>query len=419
MLLHAACYISLRPDKGSLQTVRSQPDSNFSAHEYKQPEKLYVQSRELLKKPQRLSPDNVFAKIDGQGPTPLSSKQALPVQEKQYGGAPSVSPKHKRRTSGISTTQKNAKVSCSNSSSAGAIPTTTATRAPPAMQVLGVDYGRKWTGLAVGVNTSCDPLKVIPSGDSMSSLAQELMKLCVERGLKGIVVGLPLNPMLKGKLTDPNTDTPMAKRCRSLANTLALLAPSKNIEVYIYDEASTSLDARRIMGVKDSKVREDGFTSTKDKKENQEDSLSAMILVRRYLNCPGRAVRVKLRTSMNKRGGAISSDDVFSPSPAAVLAGIVDPQSVAPTSALITGSEDTTNVTVTAPTVTAPSATAPTVTAPTATAPTGTVDSAVAPDAVLNGSVDPAGAPPATALTGCVVASLAVTPTSHVASTSS
>lgn len=28
------------------------------------------------------------------------------------------------------------------------------------MRVLGVDYGTKWTGLAVGINASCDPLQV-------------------------------------------------------------------------------------------------------------------------------------------------------------------------------------------------------------------------------------------------------------------
>lgn len=46
------------------------------------------------------------------------------------------------------------------------------------MRVLGVDYGTKWTGLAVGINTSCDPLQV-PGGWC------SIQKKCVVQVRKG------------------------------------------------------------------------------------------------------------------------------------------------------------------------------------------------------------------------------------------
>ena len=33
-------------------------------------------------------------------------------------------------------------------------------RPAPANKVLGVDYGSKWTGLATGIHTTCNPLQV-------------------------------------------------------------------------------------------------------------------------------------------------------------------------------------------------------------------------------------------------------------------
>lgn len=41
--------------------------------------------------------------------------------------------------------------------------------------------------------------------------------------------------------------------------------PAKGVEVFIYDEASTSADARRLMGLGGTE-RDDGFTTAKDKK---------------------------------------------------------------------------------------------------------------------------------------------------------
>ena len=178
-------------------------------------------------------------------------------------------------------------------------------------KVLGVDYGRKWTGLAVGKGDSCNALRVISSGDT-SSLARQLLDIAREHGLHEIVVGYPVNPDAGNSLTNPNKDTPIARRCRNLANTLAILTrdggstseaastsgssiPSSEISVYLYDEASTSSDARLLMGSIDSSTRRTGFQSTREKQQHKEDALAAMMLVRRYLNKPGLGVRVRLR----------------------------------------------------------------------------------------------------------------------------
>ena len=172
-------------------------------------------------------------------------------------------------------------------------------------KVLGVDYGRKWTGLATGVGESCNALRVIPSGDT-STLARLLLGITKEQGLCEIVVGYPVNPEAGNSLTNPSNDTPIARRCRNLANTLATLTrgsgssegntATSEISIFLYDESSTSADARLLMGSKlDGESRRVGFQSTKEKQQHKEDALAAMLLVRRYLNKPGLAVRVRLR----------------------------------------------------------------------------------------------------------------------------
>jgi RNase H-fold protein (predicted Holliday junction resolvase) len=169
-------------------------------------------------------------------------------------------------------------------------------------KVLGIDYGRKWTGIATGLGESCQPLKVIPSGDT-STLARLVLSMAKEQGLNEIVVGYPINPEVGNSLTNPSKDTPIARRCRNLANNLAILTRGKGSEdtasevsIYLYDEFSTSADARLLMGSSlDSDTKRVGFQSTREKQQHKEDALAAMLLVRRYLNKPGLAVRVRLR----------------------------------------------------------------------------------------------------------------------------
>lgn len=170
-------------------------------------------------------------------------------------------------------------------------------------KVLGIDYGRKWTGLATGMGETCQALKVIPSGDT-SSLARLVLDIAKEQRLNEIVVGYPINPEAGNSLTNPSKDTPIARRCRNLANTLAIITRGagsgdtavSEMSIYLYDEATTSSDARLLMGSSlDSESRRSGFQSTRDKQLHKEDAVAAMLLVRRYLNKPGLAVRVRLR----------------------------------------------------------------------------------------------------------------------------
>ena len=81
-------------------------------------------------------------------------------------------------------------------------------------------------------------------------------------------MGLPLNPMLVGSaLPDPHSDaSPIARRCRSLANTAAILAAGRGVEVYLYDEASTSADARRLLGGVSEAEQRGGFSTAREKK---------------------------------------------------------------------------------------------------------------------------------------------------------
>ncbi|MCA8947431.1 MAG: Holliday junction resolvase RuvX, partial [Planctomycetes bacterium] len=59
---------------------------------------------------------------------------------------------------------------------------------------LGVDFGTKYVGTAVGDDTvsMAMPLKTI-SAQPDTALLDELKKLAIEQGVNGFVVGLPIN----------------------------------------------------------------------------------------------------------------------------------------------------------------------------------------------------------------------------------
>lgn len=70
------------------------------------------------------------------------------------------------------------------------------------------------------------------------NFARQIVDLALQNEAGGMVVGFPLGLHIDNALTDTRNDTLQARRCRNLANTLALLSLSHNIQVFLYGEST-------------------------------------------------------------------------------------------------------------------------------------------------------------------------------------
>ncbi len=98
------------------------------------------------------------------------------------------------------------------------------------MRVLGVDFGRSRTGLALSdpVGVTCTPLATIEEKDQ-DRLVQIIVAAAEEHGVKEIVVGLP-RPLGGGTNSQSDASVAFAARVRS----------ATSIPVCMWDERFTS-----------------------------------------------------------------------------------------------------------------------------------------------------------------------------------
>ena len=107
-----------------------------------------------------------------------------------------------------------------------------------AMRILAADYGDARTGLAI-----CDSNETIASpvgnaqGKGLFAVAESTAETALERGAGMIVVGLPLNM--------DGSEGPRAAKCRKFASALERELEGKDIEVVLWDERSTTVQAYR------------------------------------------------------------------------------------------------------------------------------------------------------------------------------
>lgn len=131
-------------------------------------------------------------------------------------------------------------------------------------RILGIDYGRKRTGLAV-----TDPLQIIVSGlDTVetSTLRDFLKEYISKEDVEKIIIGLPTHTDGNFTLIKPDID--------NLAGYLANLFP--RIAIDFQDEGYTSYDAKSIIfnsGTKKSKRRDKKLV----------DKVSAILILQKYL----------------------------------------------------------------------------------------------------------------------------------------
>jgi putative pre-16S rRNA nuclease len=133
------------------------------------------------------------------------------------------------------------------------------------MRVLGVDFGHKRIGLALSdeTGTIASPLQYIDGG-GMAAAGCEIAKICEERKVGKIVVGLPLR--MDGT------------RSEQTEHTLAFIVElqgATTIPVMKWDERLTSVQANRALL--------EGNVRRSDRKEKI-DKLAAQIMLQSYLD---------------------------------------------------------------------------------------------------------------------------------------
>ena len=103
-------------------------------------------------------------------------------------------------------------------------------------KVLGIDYGDKKIGLAIGINGIVEPLKILenrPDHLLEKEVLKEIIGISQREKVQTIVIGLPL---LNGK------ETPSSKKIRNFSEKLNLMLP-EDLEIKYVDESRTSKDS--------------------------------------------------------------------------------------------------------------------------------------------------------------------------------
>ena len=136
------------------------------------------------------------------------------------------------------------------------------------MRILAADYGDARTGLAI-----CDSNETIASpignadGKGMFAVVTSVAGKALERGAGMIVVGVPINM--------DGTEGPRAAKCRKFAAALERELEGKNIDVVLWDERSTTVQAYRNLLDADVSGR---------KKRGMIDAEAARIILDSYLS---------------------------------------------------------------------------------------------------------------------------------------
>jgi putative Holliday junction resolvase len=136
------------------------------------------------------------------------------------------------------------------------------------MTVLGIDFGRKRTGVAFsdpgGRIAFAGPVLTGAETDVVAQIAAEAR----ERGAGAIVVGLPRNM--------DGTDSRMSRAVEAFAEKLRA---ATDAEIVTWDERMTSLQADRAMLDADL---------SRGKRKKRIDSMAAQLMLQSYLDAQGR-----------------------------------------------------------------------------------------------------------------------------------
>lgn len=132
------------------------------------------------------------------------------------------------------------------------------------MKVMAIDYGDARTGVAISDATGLlAGFTTVIHGYRQETVAQEIARLAKAHGAERIVLGLPRNM--------DGTEGPRAELCREFG---ALLEEETGLEVAMWDERRTTVDAHRILTE----------TGNRGKKRKEKvDAVAATLILEGYL----------------------------------------------------------------------------------------------------------------------------------------
>lgn len=130
------------------------------------------------------------------------------------------------------------------------------------MRILGIDYGEKRTGIALGVNDVVQPLRTVDTIDAIDSIVE----LADKEKVGVIVIGLPL---LNGQETKSSSDV------REFTDKLKLKIKD-SIEIAFVDETRSSSDA----------VERSIEMGVPQKRRKDDHSMAAGEIIRRFHSLP-------------------------------------------------------------------------------------------------------------------------------------
>ena len=132
------------------------------------------------------------------------------------------------------------------------------------MRIMGIDYGDARTGLAVSdaMNILVGEAWTMNQWDA-NTLADEIIRQAVARGVERFVLGLPKNM--------DGTEGARAEKCREFA---ALLAGKTDIPIVMWDERRSSIEAHAILHANGKKEK---------KHRKTVDAVAASLILEGYL----------------------------------------------------------------------------------------------------------------------------------------
>ena len=132
------------------------------------------------------------------------------------------------------------------------------------MRIMGIDYGDARTGLAVSdaMNILVGEAWTVNQWDA-NTLADEIIRQAVARGVERFVLGLPKNM--------DGTEGARAEKCREFA---ALLAGKTDIPIVMWDERRSSIEAHAILHANGKKEK---------KHRKPVDAVAASLILEGYL----------------------------------------------------------------------------------------------------------------------------------------
>ena len=132
-------------------------------------------------------------------------------------------------------------------------------------RIMGIDYGDARTGVALSdlLCTIVGSTTVVPSRNREKALA-DIVHIAKENAVGTIVVGLPRNM--------DGSEGSRAELCRAFA---ALLAEATGLEIVMWDERRTTVEAHNIL----SQHNYHG-----QKRKNTVDAVAASLILEGYLN---------------------------------------------------------------------------------------------------------------------------------------